>query len=192
MRIRSFLPKEQTNKTTGGNHNHAQILLSAFSCPAHAICTPSYSQTIVDNTYINTRFHYTFTLPEGFNVLSETDNGDGIRLEAKDGKAVLSVWTHDIARTGSFLSEIRQYFDRVIKEWARTRNWHIDTSDLNDEYAIWRATKDNKKLYNFTIPYCDSGMTNISLIYDISEEQYYAALIPTLIKSLKMLSKACQ
>lgn len=149
--------------------------------------SPTYSQTIVDNTYVNTRFHYTFVLPKGFGKPFEADNGDGITLKAKNGKAELRVWGNYIILTDSFRSEAQ-----MRANWDKDDHWHIDSADINDDHAIWYATRGDQKLYNYTIPYCDSGMATIYLLYDISEQKHYAALIPILIKSLKIPTSTCQ
>jgi hypothetical protein len=128
--------------------------------------------------YANARFGYAIDLPADFTVTGEADNGDGMTLTSKDGKAELRVFGASRLQK-DFAAEIRSRTEMDEKE-----GWTISYSKPSKTWASYSGTRKDRILYVRAISLCHNAVGFVTLEYPKAALKQYDPVVGHLVKTL--------
>jgi hypothetical protein len=130
-------------------------------------------------TYVNARFSYAISVPEGYRVSAASENGDGQTMVSRDGTAQLAVWGAHIT-DGTFQSEIE---DRI--GWEKDDGWSVSYQRVQPEWASYSGSKGNRIFYTRSIPVCGRAQAAYFRIeYEKADRHLLDPIIKDLVASL--------
>ena len=128
--------------------------------------------------YANARFGYVIDLPADFTVAAEADNGDGVTLASKDGKAELRVFGANRLQD-DFAAEIRSRTEMDEKD-----GWTIGYSKSSKTWASYSGTRRDRILYVRAISLCHDAVGYVTLEYPKAALKQYDAVVGHLVTTL--------
>jgi hypothetical protein len=128
--------------------------------------------------YANARFGYVIDLPADFTVTSEADNGDGVTLASKDGKAELRVFGANRLQE-DFVAEIKSRAEVDEKE-----GWTVSYSKRSKTWASYSGSRKDRILYVRAISLCHDAVGYAMLDYPKAGLKQYDPLVAHLVKTL--------
>lgn len=128
--------------------------------------------------YANARFGYVLDLPADFAVTSEADNGDGMALASKDGKAELRVFGAN-RMEDDFPAEIKS---RVAMD--KQDGWTISYDKPSTSWASYSGSRKDRILYVRAIALCHDAVGYVTLEYPKAQLKQYDPVVAHLVKTL--------
>lgn len=148
------------------------LLLAALTLPLLASAADGWEN------YSNPRFGFTATVPPGFKLSQESDNGDGATFRSQDGRAELLLYGTNVI-DGDFSDEARQRID-----WDRQDGWIITYDKVTSNWASYSGTKGADILYVRGIMLCDGSAGYFHLRYRQDAQTKIGPLIGRMVKAL--------
>jgi opacity protein-like surface antigen len=128
--------------------------------------------------YANPRFGYVIDLPSDFATVSAADNGDGMTLQSKDGKAKLLVF-------GANLTEENFADDTARRKQSdRDAGWAISYDKSAKGWASYSGTRKDHILYLRALALCEGAGGYFVLDYPKADAALYDPVVAHLVKTL--------
>jgi hypothetical protein len=128
--------------------------------------------------YANARFGYAIDLPADFTAAGDADNGDGMTLTSKDGKAELRVFGANRLQD-DFATEIRSRTEMDEKD-----GWTISYSRPSKSWVSYSGTRGDRILYVRAISLCHDAVGYVTLEYPKAARKQYDPVVGHLVKTL--------
>lgn len=113
--------------------------------------------------YTNERFGYTIAIPEGFEIIEESENGDGVTFGDTNGYAQIQVWGAYNVLGSTGRSEVE----------LASSNYPLYDSKFDNSYCWYSYTDEG--IYNFVASYFTEELEvgfSFRYITDFYEERY--------------------
>ncbi len=128
--------------------------------------------------YANARFGYAIDIPGDFRVTAEADNGDGMTLTSKDGKAELRVFGAN-RMEDDFAAEVKS---RVAMD--KQDGWAIGYNRSSKTWASYSGSRKDRILYVRAIALCHDAIGYFTLDYPKAALTPYDPIVAHMVKTL--------
>jgi len=128
--------------------------------------------------YANPRFGYVIDLPGDFRTVSEADNGDGITLQSKDGKATLLVFGSTVTE-GTLGEDVANR-----KQSEKDEGWTITYEKSAKDWMSYSGTRKDRILYVRAVSLCQGAGGYFTLEYPKAQAKLYDPKVAHLVKTL--------
>ena len=145
--------------------------------------SPAFAQGT--GVYDNARFGYAIVVPEGFEGLGESDNGDGQVFKSADGTQTLRVY-------GGFNTESFAETVRTGMGYAREAGWNLTYTRARDAWAVYSGTRGKRILYARAIRICGGdAFATYELDYPAADRAEMDGVIADLNRTLAATAGGC-
>ena len=128
--------------------------------------------------YANPRFGYVIDLPADFPTVSEADNGDGMTLQSKDGKADLLVFGSHVTE-GTLGDDVANQ-----KQSYADGGWKITYEKSGKDWISYSGSRRDRILYVRAVSLCDGAGGYFTLEYPKAQAKLYDPVVSHLVKTL--------
>ena len=133
-----------------------------------------------DDGYANARFGYSISVPDGFVVTDESDNGDGRSFYKAQGAQGLLVWGANLQE--DFESEVAAAQDYAMAENGLKLTYTASTP----RWASFSGTSGSRLIYQRMVLLCDgTSYAAFRIQYSQTDIAAMNATIDRLVQSLK-------
>ena len=159
---------ERQNLPTPASAVKTDVVAPPSVAPAQNSIPEASPSNLQYKRYVNARYGYSGDYPTSFVMGKESQNGDGVRITAPDGQAVLIMFGANNTQGQT----ARSKYDKLVREKGNKVGYHT----IGENWYVVTWEENGRLYYNKTL--VDKGSINTFEIYfPKQEKEYYSDIV---------------